>query len=394
VRGAALLSSGDIQSKFPWARLHSLDYPLRLDELGDLLEVVRAYHGSVHDSQASAGEEGTRDRAETIEVVAGSAAMQEVTRLVEKVAPTSTTVLITGESGTGKEVVASQLHELSGRSGPFVAVNCAAIPEQLLESELFGHERGAFTGAASARAGRFEQASGGTLFLDEVGDMPAAMQVKLLRVLEERVVERVGGTRSIPVDVRLVAATHRDLPQKIDTGDFRADLYYRLSVFPLEIAPLRERKEDIAPLVEMFVDRFRRKQGPGVSISEEAMRVLESYDWPGNVRELGNVVERLQVTKGGSVVSAKDLPWPLAEPEPDPPNVIGMQLHLEGQSLESSGINLKEYLGSLEKQMIERALKEANGVVQHAAKSLGIGRTTLIEKMRRRIGLSLAGPKA
>ncbi len=363
--------------------MHSVDYPLRLDELGDILEVVRSYHYKVHDDRESSDAEDVPGLTNTDDVVAESAAMQEIQHLVEKVAPTSATVLITGESGTGKEVVASQLHKLSGRTGHFVAVNCAAIPEQLLESELFGHERGAFTGAESVRAGRFEQANGGTLFLDEVGEMPPAMQVKLLRVLEERVVERVGGTRSIPVDVRLVAATHRDLPAKIDAGDFRADLYYRLSVFPLEIPPLRERPEDIAPLVNVFIERFRRTRNTGLKITDEAMQVLAGYEWPGNVRELGNVVERLLVTKGGGVVAPKDLPWPLADPERELPDVINMQLHIDGQSLESTGIDLKEYLNSLEKQMIERALEEADGVVQQAARSLGVGRTTLVEKIRR-----------
>ncbi|MEO1201528.1 MAG: sigma-54 dependent transcriptional regulator [Pseudomonadota bacterium] len=374
MQGAAVLSDRDLQDKFPWARLHSLAYPLRLDELGDVLEIVRSYHCNVRDDRESVG---------AVDVVAKSASMQEIQQLIAKLAPTKTTVLITGESGTGKEVLAAQLHDLSGRDGPFVAVNCGAIPEQLLESELFGHERGAFTGASSARAGRFEQASGGTLFLDEVGDMPTAMQVKLLRVLEERVVERVGGTQSIPVDVRLVAATHRDLPERIETGDFRADLYYRLSVFPVEIPPLRERRTDIAPLVEVFVDRFRRQRDTSIKISDDAMRALEAYDWPGNVRELANVVERLVVTKVGGTVTAADLPHPLTDPAKELPDVIDMQLHVEGLSVPSAGIDLKEYLGALEKQIIERALDEADGVVQTAAKSLGIGRTTLVEKIRR-----------
>ena len=374
MRGAGPLSTREVQEKFPWARLHSLDYPLRLDALGDVLEEVRSYHCNVHDNHEHGG---------SVDMVAESAAMQEVRQLVAKLAPTMTTVLITGESGTGKEVVAGKLHELSGRNGPFVAVNCGAIPENLIESELFGHERGAFTGAASVRAGRFEQASGGTLFLDEVGDMPAAMQVKLLRVLEERVVERVGGIKSIPVDVRLIAATHRNLPDKIDAGEFRADLYYRLSVFPLEIPPLRERTADIAPLVEVFIEHLRRKRNNSLHITDGAMQLFRDYEWPGNVRELANVVERLVVTKGGGAVTEADLPWPLADPDRALPDVIDVQLHLADASIPSTGIDLKEHLASLEKQMIERALAASEGVVQQAARSLGIGRTTLVEKIRR-----------
>jgi len=354
--------------------VHSLDYPLRLDALRDVLEEVRAYHSNVHDN---------RERSGAVSIVAESVAMQELQQLVAKLAPTMTTVLIIGESGTGKEVIARQLHELSGREGAFVAVNCGAIPEHLLESELFGHERGAFTGAITARAGRFEQACAGTFFLDEIGDMPFAMQVKLLRVLEERVVERVGGTQSIPVDIRLVAATHRDLPERIEAGEFRADLYYRLSVFPLEIPPLRSRTADIAPLVQAFVDRFRRENNTSLQMTDEAMQLFEDYEWPGNVRELANVIERLAVTKNGGVVTAADLPWPLADEERTLPAVIDMKLHSSGVALPGTGIDLKEHLNSIEKDMIERALQDSGGVVQQAARLLGIGRTTLVEKIRR-----------
>ena len=370
------MNTQEVQQKYPWARLHSLELPLRLDALSDVLEEIRASHSSVHDEEQLV--DGAR-------MIAASESMQEVRRLIGKVAPSMTTVLITGESGTGKEVIARELHELSGREGPFVAVNCGAIPEHLLESELFGHERGAFTGAVGTRAGRFEQASGGTFFLDEIGDMPPVMQVKLLRVLEERVIERVGGTKSIPVDIRLIAATHRDLPQRIEAGDFRADLYYRLSVFPIEIPPLRERPDDIAPLVDEFLRRLQRDQNIALRISDNAMDVLENYDWPGNVRELTNLIERLVVTHLNGVVSAPDLPWPLTEQEDEAvlPGVVGMNLHSAGVTLPPAGLDLKQYLSSIERQMIERALEDANGVVQHAARMLGIGRTTLVEKIRR-----------
>ena len=362
----------DLQQQFPWARVHALDYPLRLDALGEILEEIRASHSSVHadESRPSHGR-----------MIGVSDDMQVVRRLVEKVAPSMATVLITGESGTGKEVVAREIHELSGRAGPFVAVNCGAIPEHLLESELFGHERGAFTGAVSARAGRFEQAAGGTFFLDEIGDMPPVMQVKLLRVLEERVIERVGGNKSIPVDIRLVAATHRDLPARIEEGSFREDLYYRLSVFPIEIAPLRDRPADIAPLTDEFIRRMQRDRSVSLRLTDEAKAVLEQYEWPGNVRELQNLVERLVVTRPNGLVRAADLPWPIADPESVPDDVAPATG--SGISLPEEGIDLKRYLADIERDMIETALAESNGVVQHAAKRLGIGRTTLVEKIRR-----------
>ena len=298
-------------------------------------------------------------------------------------------MLINGESGTGKEVVARQIHEQSGRKGPFVAVNCGAIPEHLLESELFGHERGAFTGAVSARAGRFELADGGTFFLDEIGDMPPMMQVKLLRVIEERMVERVGGTKSIPVDIRLIAATHRDLPKRIEDGKFREDLFYRLSVFPIEIAPLRERPEDVAPLAQEFIVRLQSDQSLGLQISDDALSILEAYSWPGNVRELANLIERLVVIRPNGVVTAADLPWPFvdaSERDDDLPEVLDHTLEaaVEPQlALPSEGFDLKKYLAGIERSMIQNALAETEGVVQRAAERLGIGRTTLVEKMRR-----------
>ncbi len=298
-----------LHKEYPWARLHALAYPVRLDALSDVLADIRAAHGPTdHGDPRPPGSQ----------LIGDSADMQQVKRLIEQVAPSLATVLITGESGTGKEVVARQIHEQSGRNGPFVAVNCGAIPEQLLESELFGHERGAFTGAVSTRAGRFEQAKGGTFFLDEIGDMPTVMQVKLLRVLEERVIERVGSTESIPVDVRLIAATHRDLPRRIKDGKFREDLYYRLSVFPIEISPLRRRRDDIEPLVDAFVGRLCTAQSVTLRIADDAMKILENYAWPGNVRELANLIERLVVIKPNGVVSAAELPWPIVprtEPE-------------------------------------------------------------------------------
>src|SRR5438552_956844 len=244
-------------------------------------------------------------------LLGNSQAMQSVRAMIEKVADTDATVLVRGESGTGKELVARELHERSTarRGGAFVAVNCAALPSELIESELFGHEKGAFTGAAARRRGKFEQADGGTLFLDEIGDMSANVQAKLLRALEERRIERLGGNDSIPVDVRIVSATHRPLEQEITAGNFRADLFYRLRVVTIEIAPLRERREDIPVLVETFLrnasERYELPQRP---LAQRALRRLVEYDWPGNVRELKNTIDRAVIMAEGDEVNARDLP--------------------------------------------------------------------------------------
>lgn len=370
-----------LHKAYPWARIHSLGYPVRLDALGAVLNEIRAArHQTDHSDPLPEG-----DR-----LIGHSADTMLVRRMIEQVAPSLATVLITGESGTGKEVVARQIHEQSGRKGPFVAVNCGAIPEHLLESELFGHERGAFTGAVSARAGRFEQAKGGTFFLDEIGDMPTVMQVKLLRVLEERVIERVGSTESIPVDVRLVAATHRDLPKRIEEGKFREDLFYRLSVFPIEITPLRSRPDDIPLLVDEFIRRISAEKNVSLQLSDGAMRILKAYSWSGNVRELANLIERLIVIRPNGVVKARDLPWPIVErkdAEPEVTEVVGSTLSSVSSAvrvdLPKEGLDLKRYLAKIEQDMIEQALLESNGVVQRAAELLGVGRTTLVEKIRR-----------
>ncbi len=368
-----------IRSKYPWARVHALTNPVSFDALGDVLDEIRSVQ------QRSRHEP---DINESTRLIGDSADMRVVRQLIDKVAPSPATVLITGESGTGKEVIARRIHEQSGREGPFVAVNCGAIPEHLLESELFGHEKGAFTGADRARAGRFELANGGTFFLDEIGDMPSVMQVKLLRVLEERVVERVGGSSSIPVDVRLVAATHRDLPERIEDGKFREDLYYRLSVFPIEVSPLRDRPEDIRPLVEEFTARLKRQAAGKLYLTEPALQALESYDWPGNVRELVNLVERLSVTQPNGVVDVADLPAAFGgKPGDSDIEVVDAELTMSqgdmAVHLPAEGLDLKAYLAGIEKQLIDQALEETNGVVQHAARRLGIGRTTLVEKIRR-----------
>jgi len=304
------------------------------------------------------------------EIVGTSTALRTVLSLVSKVAPTDTTVLVTGETGTGKELVARAIHRHSRRSSrAFVTVNCAAVPRDLIASELFGHEKGAFTGANQRRLGRFELAEGGTIFLDEVGELPAETQIALLRVLQEHEFERVGGTRSIKTNVRVIAATNCDLRAAIAAGAFRSDLFYRLSVFPIEIPSLRERREDIPVLVEYFIDRYSRKIGKNIlGLGQKTLDLLQSYSWPGNIRELRNVVERSVIeceTENFSVDESWLSRQPLAT-EPKNP------------------LELPEKLAAQEKEMIEAALRESGGRVSGpsgAAAKLGIHRSTLQSKI-------------
>ncbi|MGO9513848.1 MAG: sigma-54 dependent transcriptional regulator [Steroidobacteraceae bacterium] len=349
-----------------------------------------------------------------------SRAMRDVHRLVEQVAPFDTSVLILGESGTGKEMVARHIHELSGRAGhPFVPVNCGAIPGDLLESELFGHEKGAFTGALSTRLGRFEFAESGTLFLDEIGDMSLQMQVKLLRVLQERSFERVGSNRTILCNVRIIAATHRDLDAAISAGRFREDLFYRLNVFPVQMPPLHERLEDLPVLIEHLVHRQGLHSGRHIRLDKKAMDCLAQNRWPGNVRELANLLERLAILFPGKTVTADDLPeryrstgttsWlgdavhivapqePAAGPEPravpvamveESPGALTVTGVVEASAnapstLKSGGIDLKDHLSAIEIGLIRKALEEADGTVAEAARLLNIRRTTLVEKLRK-----------
>jgi sigma-54 specific flagellar transcriptional regulator A len=368
---AASADSTSARKKHPWAQIYELKTPASFDGLNNVLEEISSLR---HKERRLSSGGNTAN-----ELLGKSAQFREICELVERVAPTDSTVLLTGESGTGKEVIARQIHKLSGRNGEFVPINCGAIPDQLLESELFGHERGAFTGAVSSRMGRFEMANGGTLFLDEIGDMPKALQVKLLRVLQERTIERVGGSTSTPVDIRLIAATHRDLPKSIDDGLFREDLYYRLSVFPINIPPLRERQDDIQPLLDEFIQRAWRTHGANIRFSDDAIRYLHEYAWPGNVREIANLIERLAVIGADRVLTAVDLPMPIRPALPTVPDVASA----EATVLPEGGINLKEYLSDVERRAIEDALSRSNGVVQAAADLLGMGRTTLVEKIKR-----------
>ena len=335
-------------------------------------------------------------------LVGVSQPIAKVRELIEQVADTDANVLILGDSGTGKEVVARNLHFHSDRKDkPFVPVNCGAIPPDLLESELFGHEKGAFTGAISARQGRFELANGGTLFLDEIGDMPLAMQVKLLRVIQERIFERVGGNKSIKANVRIIAATHRNLESEITEGRFREDLYYRLNVFPIEMPSLSQRTEDIPLLLEELIVRMENNKRGSVRLTPAAVSVLQQYDWPGNVRELSNLVERLLIMFPNGVVDAHDLPEKYRQGidvstantssdsvTEDPLLQQRVVSHIVNQVtspgvLPAEGIDLKAHLLDLESNLIKQALDDANGVVAHAAQRLNMRRTTLVEKMRK-----------
>jgi DNA-binding NtrC family response regulator len=308
-------------------------------------------------------------------MVGKSPPMRSLFQLIETVAPTATTILITGETGTGKEMVARAIHQTSTRHrGRFVAINVSAIPDTLLESELFGHVRGAFTGAVAMRQGRLEQADGGTLFLDEVGTMPMALQMKMLRVLQEREFERVGDTKTIKVDVRVVAATNADLSKMVKEGSFREDLYYRLNVIPVHLAPLRERVEDIPLLAQAFIKKFA--SGREVTVSQDAMRRLMAYAWPGNVRQLENAIERA-IAMGGSrsQIEVADLPADL-----QPSNGSSTKPSLD---LPADGIDLAALVAQIEKDMIDRALARTEQNKGAAARLLGLKRTTLVEKLKR-----------
>jgi DNA-binding NtrC family response regulator len=312
-----------------------------------------------------------------------SPTMQRVYEMIEKVADTDCTILITGESGTGKEVIAKTIHYNSSRSQkPFIPLNCAAIPTSLLESELFGYEKGAFTGAINTRIGRFELANNGTLFLDEIGDLDPSLQAKLLRVIQEKEFERVGGIKTIKVDTRIIAATNRNLEELVRQERFREDLYYRLNVVQLHLPPLRERREDIPLLLDHFVNEFstKMKREP-LRFSEEVMECFLSYNWPGNVRELKNLLEGLMVLAKDRVIKLEDLPERFFNSS----NNQGIMLNHNRQAIDipDEGIDLEKTLYHTEKTLILKALKKAGGTKSKAAKLLGIKRTTLIEKLKR-----------
>ena len=377
----------------------TLGFPLTYQPLLDALhqaKVFREHYNRLRDLG------GVRDYNMFRSLVGTSAAIQEVRQMMGQVANKEVTVLITGESGTGKEVVARNLHLNSLRADePFVPINCGAIPRELLESELFGHEKGAFTGATSSREGRFELANGGTLFLDEIGDMPLNMQVKLLRVLQERSFERVGGIKTITTDVRIIAATHQNLEEMITKGEFRQDLYFRINVFPIEMPPLRDRSEDVPLLLNELIASMEAENRGSIRFNSGAIAALKKYTWPGNVRELANLVERMAILHPHGIVGEQDLPAHIQtgqaldseDAQPTPLDSAISQNSEESQerisgsegveSLPLEGLDLKEYLASLERDLISKALEDSGGVVARAAHRLHIRRTTLVEKIRK-----------
>ena len=363
--------------------------PLRQSEFEAALQKVKTYRENRH-------QEGSPRSLELFRSLVGSSpGIQRVRNMIEMVARSDANVLIVGESGTGKEVVARHVHHHSNRrSKPFVPLNCGAIPADLLESELFGHEKGAFTGAIASRQGRFEMADGGTLFLDEIGDMSLSMQVKLLRVLQERTFERVGSNKSHSVNVRIIAATHVNLDQAIREGRFREDLFYRLNVFPIETPPLRARNEDLPLLVNDLVERLDHEGRGTIRLTPSCIESLSEYTWPGNVRELANLVERLSILYPNGMVDVHDLPEKYrsahvvarAPSKPDEAGAVAEEvvpMVASNPRLPRAGLDLKEHLTVIERDLITQALEETDWVVAHAAKRLCMGRTTLVEKMRK-----------
>ena len=371
----------------------TLSVPPAYNQLLDTLHRAQLYR----QAQQSSRRQPTRRPVHLFRSLVGtSRQIQHVRDMMSQVADKDVSVLITGESGTGKEVVARNLHYNSPRRDkPFVPVNCGAIPAELLESELFGHEKGAFTGAINARAGRFELAEGGTLFLDEIGDMPLNMQVKILRVLQERCFERVGSNKTTQVDVRIIAATHRNLETMISDSQFREDLYYRLNVFPIELPALKDRSEDIPLLINELISRLESEERGSIRFNSAAILSLCRHPWSGNVRELANLVERMAIMHPYGVVGVQDLP-----PKYRHVDVVDEDFGIESEKdalngqagyvsmkdtplLPEQGIDLREYINNLEKELIQQALNDCGGVVARAADKLSVRRTTLVEKMRK-----------
>jgi DNA-binding NtrC family response regulator len=368
-----ITAHGTVDSAVEAIKLGAYDYITKPFDQEELRTII---------SRALATEERGRKKLQVgengrFDIIGRTPAMRGVFDLVDKIADSPTTVLVTGESGTGKELVARAIHQQSARTAqPFIQVNCGAIPENLFESELFGHERGAFTGAVTSRPGRFELAHGGTLFLDEIGELPRDMQVKLLRVLQERRFERVGGVRSIEVDVRLVAATNRDLAAEVKAGRFREDLYYRLNVVPVQLPPLRERPDDIPLLVEHFIARFNKRLGREVhGVTPEATAAMMAHPWPGNIRELENLIERAVLLAEQPLIGLGAMPGldgaPSAPPEAP-------------EDIEDMGLKdyVRAYTAKLERARIRRVLKAEGGNVTRAARRLEISRKSLQMKMK------------
>lgn len=354
--------SQDLADRPTW----KVDMPLRRSQVSRLLRRAERCNGKER-----------RHR-----LTGNSHSIKHIRGLIEQVADFKTTVLVTGDSGTGKELVARTIHDLSDRADmPFVPINCGAIPADLLESELFGHEKGAFTGAISARAGRFELAEGGTLFLDEIGDMSLPMQVKLLRVLQERCFQKVGSNKMQTSNVRIIAATHHDLPAAVKSGYFREDLFYRLNVFPIEMPCLKKRASDLPALLDELLVQHQGQEGESLRLSPAAVQALANYAWPGNIRELSNLVERLAILYPSGEIALQDLPEKYRETTVASPADAVQGENSEAHALSSA--NLKAHLQAVEQELIQKAMTASNGVVAKAARLLSMQRTTLVEKLSR-----------
>ena len=373
-----LTGYGTVKNAVEAIKLGAFDYltkPVKMDEILVTLKRALEYRNLKMENINLKNQLKKKYKFENI--IGDHEGVQKVFEIVEKVADTDSTILILGESGTGKELIAKAIHYNSyRRERPFIPVNCAAIPSELLESELFGHEKGAFTNAIRTRIGRFELASGGTVFLDEIGDMNPLLQSKLLRVLQERQFERIGGIKTIKTDIRVIAATHQDLKQAVQQKRFREDLYYRLNVIPVRIPPLRERKTDIPLLAHHFLDHFNRSKKKKIKgITDEAMESLMNYDWPGNVRELENTIERVVILVDRDIIGHQDLPERFhALPQPESPQVL---------EIPEEGISLDTAVNEYERNLILQALIKTGWVKNKAARLLNLNRTTLIEKIKR-----------
>ncbi|HSP81754.1 MAG TPA: sigma-54 dependent transcriptional regulator [Myxococcaceae bacterium] len=373
-----ITAHGTVDSAVEAIKAGAFDYITKPFEQAELSAVI-SKAAKAHDVARRSVRADDKARAA---IIGDSPQLQEVFKIIDKVADTPSTVLINGESGTGKELVASALHGASSRRDkPFIKINCAAIPHTLLESELFGYERGAFTGAVTSKPGRFELADGGTLFLDEIGEIPIEMQVKLLRALQEGEFERVGGIKTTRVDVRLIAATNRDLQAEIEAGRFRKDLYYRLAVVPLVLPPLRERRGDIPMLARHFVEKYNRKLNKRIEgIADDALALLQAYDWPGNIRELENLIERVLLFSDGPFITATDLPESMRQGATPPPAPSPASETPTGEGGLKDIVRMKA--AELEKDLISKALEETGGNVTRAARLLQISRKSLQTKMK------------
>ena len=359
---------GSVDDAIESLKKGAADYILKPFNMDDLvIRVSRILEMQTIKARCSSLEENCREMHS--DMIGDSKAMARIHGLIKQVAPSDSTVLILGESGTGKELVASSIHTLSNRANkPFVRINCAAIPEGLMESELFGHEKGAFTGAHARKLGKFEMADGGTMLLDEIGELPLPLQAKLLRVLQESTYERVGGTGTISVDVRIICATSKDLEKAAENGSFRRDLFYRLNVIPIQMPPLRDRKEDLPALTKHFLHEFSIKRGVSMEISPEAMQCLIDYNYPGNVRELKNIIERASVLAPAPVIRPDDLPADLLE--------------VNGYKDPGESFLISDAVAKTEKQLLVKALARTQGKKGEAAELLGISRKNLWEKMK------------